>query len=621
MTPNSSATAATIDILAEGRRRTDRFFGTLLVVHFALALALARWYGTWASAVLVGGIATGVGFWLTRNRPGEFVTRAVIGASLMAYSGLLIHESHGMIEMHFHVFATLAFLLAYRDWRVPVVAAAVIAVHHLGGHLLQQGGAGIFVFPGDAMHQHGSGLLMVAVHAVFVVAETGVLAWLSRTLEREGTETTGLLTAASELAAGNVNVEVSGESSVAHGFRAALETLRRLVSEVRGVVEAASEGRLAHRARTEGLSGAYRDVLDGVNATVASLEESQERMQREHAVAEAFFSDLEVVVSRLEGRELAVRLPGAYGGRFGVMAVELNGALAVLDEAMSEVARSAESVAASAGEIAGGSTSLADGASRQAQTVDHVTASLQELRQMVGRSAENAATARALVSSATAASTQGAATMEQLTGAIAGIATSSRATQRIVKTIDEIAFQTNLLALNAAVEAARAGDAGRGFAVVAEEVRSLALRSAEAAKQTAELIEKAVQSAAAGTQFSDEANSVFVRIGSEVGRIAGVVEEIAAASAQQRDGAASIGGALEQINEVTQSTAATAEESASGSLELSQQASAMTSLVGSFRLSAVPARAALVATVPSSRTARDRVAVRSRREPAAVKAG
>lgn len=587
---------AAIDFIAEGRKKTDSFLGTLLVLHFLLSLGLASWYGTWWSAIVVGGTVAAVSFWVTRKRAGKPIARIVVGAGLMIFSGLFIHQSHGLLEMHFHVFASLAFLLAYRDWRVPIVAALTIAIHHVGFYLLQQFGQGVFIFPLDAMHQHTQGWILVALHAAFVVAETGVLVWLSRTLEAEGRETNILLSAATELAAGNVDVEVKGESTVALGFRAALTTLRRLVTEVEGVSHAASSGLLSHRANADGLSGAYRDVLDGVNTTVAALEASQNHMRVDQETSNAFFNDLQKTVTRVKERQLSARIAGTYDGRFGSTAVEFNEALSVLDSAMSEVSRSAATVSQSAEQIATGSATLAKGASRQAETLQEVTNNLQSLTRMVGRSAENTATVRELVENATSASEQGTTAMARLNTAIGEISTSSAATQRIVKTIDEIAFQTNLLALNAAVEAARAGDAGRGFAVVAEEVRSLALRSTEAARQTQELIETAVQSAAAGTQYSDEVNAVFSRIGEEVGRISVVVREIADASVKQRDGASSIGASIGTINSVTQTTAATAETSAHGSRELSEQASAMTSLVEGFALSGearkpLPARA------------------------------
>src|SRR5690606_549888 len=176
---------------------------------------------------------------------------------------------------------------------------------------------------------------------------------------------------------------------------------------------------------------------------------------------------------------------------------------------------------------------------------------------------------------------------------------SADQTAKIVKTIDEIAFQTNLLALNAAVEAARAGDAGKGFAVVAEEVRSLAQRSAEAAKSTAELIEGSVKNAEAGVRLSDEVARQLGDIVAGAEKVSDIVAEIAAASAEQAKGIGQINGAISQINQITQQNAANSEQSAAAAEELSAQAGQLADMVGHFRISgqeaagAAPGRPAL----------------------------
>jgi methyl-accepting chemotaxis protein len=171
------------------------------------------------------------------------------------------------------------------------------------------------------------------------------------------------------------------------------------------------------------------------------------------------------------------------------------------------------------------------------------------------------------------------------------IKASSDATARIVRTIDEIAFQTNLLALNAAVEAARAGDAGKGFAVVAEEVRSLAQRSAEAARNTSSLIEESVKNAVSGVELNADVLKQLGEIAGQVNRVGEVMGEIAAASEQQSDGVSQINGAVEQMNGVTQGVASNSEQSAASAEELSGQAEHMRELVGSFRLKRVSEQA------------------------------
>jgi methyl-accepting chemotaxis protein len=203
---------------------------------------------------------------------------------------------------------------------------------------------------------------------------------------------------------------------------------------------------------------------------------------------------------------------------------------------------------------------------------------------MTRQTARNAQEARALAVDADHAVTEGEKGMRELSHAITKIKASADATAKIVKTIDEIAFQTNLLALNAAVEAARAGAAGKGFAVVAEEVRNLAMRSADAAKNTATMIEESVRNAESGVHIQDNVLKSLTQISIKAKKVREVMDEIAAASDQQARGVDQIHGAMERMNRLTQQTAANSEESASTAEELSSQADVTQDLVASFKL-------------------------------------
>jgi methyl-accepting chemotaxis protein len=169
--------------------------------------------------------------------------------------------------------------------------------------------------------------------------------------------------------------------------------------------------------------------------------------------------------------------------------------------------------------------------------------------------------------------------MQNLTDSMGQIASASEETSKIIKTIDEIAFQTNLLALNAAVEAARAGEAGAGFAVVADEVRNLAMRAADAAKNTSELIESTVKKVEDGSALVTETNTAFSRVAEDVGKVGNLVSEISAASNEQSQGISQINQAVTEMDKVTQQNAASAEESASASEEMNAQAMQMKSNV------------------------------------------
>lgn len=255
-----------------------------------------------------------------------------------------------------------------------------------------------------------------------------------------------------------------------------------------------------------------------------------------------------------------------------------------ISEAMEQVMASAEQMNSAAAQINAGSQQLSQSASSQASSIEEVSSSLQELDSMSKNNALNAKGVQQLCETAREITIQSSESMQQLSEAMDRIKESSDSTSRIVKTIDEIAFQTNLLALNAAVEAARAGDAGKGFAVVAEEVRNLAIRSAEAAKNTAELIEGSVKNATTGVEINRVALANLQAVTQQVIKVSEMVAEIAAASDQQSAGVGQITTAVEQMSHVTQAVAANAQESAGAAAEMSSQASELQSNVSHFRL-------------------------------------
>jgi len=170
--------------LFELRQATDRLMGLLLLAHLPIGILVGLIEGHLLTAVLFGGLATGLPYWLIRTQPGAASTRYLVAIAFMAWSAILIHITGGMLELHFHIFVSLAFLLMYRDWTVPVVAAAFIAVHHVAFSLLQEGHAEHFTaFPAGQ-----NDLPRVVLHAAFVVFEVAVLVFLSRRLEDEVVE-------------------------------------------------------------------------------------------------------------------------------------------------------------------------------------------------------------------------------------------------------------------------------------------------------------------------------------------------------------------------------------------------------------------------------------------------
>ncbi len=244
-----------------------------------------------------------------------------------------------------------------------------------------------------------------------------------------------------------------------------------------------------------------------------------------------------------------------------------------LNEGSTQVAGAAQQISAS-------SQTLAEGSGQQAASIEETSSSLEELASMTKRNAENSQKANELAKQARSAADRGAGDMQAMSAAMQAIKASSDDIAKIIKTIDEIAFQTNILALNAAVEAARAGEAGMGFAVVADEVRNLAQRSAQAAKETAAKIEGAIGNTTRGVDLSNKVAATLNDIVTKAREMDELAAEVAGASREQTHGITQINTAVGQMDKVTQSNAASAEESAAAAEELNSQADAMKQSVG-----------------------------------------
>jgi chromosome segregation ATPase len=239
----------------------------------------------------------------------------------------------------------------------------------------------------------------------------------------------------------------------------------------------------------------------------------------------------------------------------------------------------AEQVAGASGQLSESSNSLAQSASREAASLEETSSCLEEMASMIRQSSEHAQAAREQSAAANAAALEGASGMRKMSEAMSAIGESSGNVSRIVKTINEIAFQTNLLALNASVEAARAGEAGRGFAVVANEVRALAQRSAQAARETAEKIEDSVAKSAYGIEISREVDEHLKTIASRTSEVDGLINRVAQALREQAQGVHQLNTTVAEMEKATQSNAANAEETASAAEELNAQTRMFTDAV------------------------------------------
>ncbi|MCD6507348.1 PAS domain-containing protein, partial [Candidatus Poribacteria bacterium] len=325
-------------------------------------------------------------------------------------------------------------------------------------------------------------------------------------------------------------------------------------------------------ARVEGeYKGDHARLKNSLNAAMENLQE--------------FVQESVGVMNRLAAFDLTARIEGDYKGGPAQIKDSFNAAMENLGEFVHQVAIAAEQIASAAEQTSSGSQSLSQNSSEQASSVEEVTSSLQELSSMVAQNADSVKEGKSVADTANSSIRKGIEYMNQLTDAVDKIKSSSEKTSKIIKTIDEIAFQTNLLALNAAVEAARAGEAGKGFAVVAEEVRNLAMRSAEAAKETASLIEESNSSVEYCADTNQKVTEIFGEITKNVDKLTQMMNEIAAASEEQKQGVEQINTAMDQINQAVQQNAANAEESASSAEELASQAEELRSMIANFKLS------------------------------------
>jgi len=289
------------------------------------------------------------------------------------------------------------------------------------------------------------------------------------------------------------------------------------------------------------------------------------------------------VAQAVAAGELGVHIRLQPGDRSSLMASLLT-MRDSLRQTVTGVRQRADGVATASGEIAQGNLDLSQRTEEQASALQQTAASMEQLTSTVRHNADNARQASALAQGATAVATRGGQVVGRVVENMRGIEGSSRRIGDIIGTIDGIAFQTNILALNAAVEAARAGEQGRGFAVVAAEVRTLAQRTAEAAREVKQLITDSVQRVQTGTALVDEAGQTMGEVVAQVQRVTDLVAEISAASAEQSQGVAQIGEAVAQMDQVTQQNAALVEEGSAAAESLKEQAAQLLQAVAVFRL-------------------------------------
>jgi len=362
-----------------------------------------------------------------------------------------------------------------------------------------------------------------------------------------------------------------GSRAILHeAMDAAKASLKAINEEIKRLAQAAAAGDFSVRGNSSAFDHDFRIMVNGLNAMMEVSDENLGKLS-------------ELLRALAEG-DLTHLMEGESKGVFARMRDDANATIAQLATIVAQIQVAAQSTDTAATEIAAGNDDLSRRTEQQAANLEETAASMEELTSTVKQNAEHARQANQLARSAATIASQGGEVVSQVVGTMAGIEASSKKMAEIISVIDGIAFQTNILALNAAVEAARAGEQGRGFAVVASEVRSLAQRSANAAKEIKHLIDESVEKVADGSELVSRAGSTMDQIVGSVQRVTDIMGEISAASQEQSAGIEQVSRTIVQMDEATQQNAALVEEATAAARAMEEQAAELSRAVSQFRL-------------------------------------
>jgi methyl-accepting chemotaxis protein len=369
----------------------------------------------------------------------------------------------------------------------------------------------------------------------------------------------------------SINVDSKDETGIlSEAMQNMARRIKRMCDDAVYLSKQALDGNLKARADVSLHRGDYAKIIQGINDTLDAIVNP--------------LSEAMNVMDRLSHKDLTARVNGSYNGDLNNLKNNINLAAKNLESSIVQVGIAVDQISSASNEISSGSQTLAEATSEQASSLEEIASSLEEISSLTGNNADNAKSGLKLADLAVQAVEEGNTAMTKMNAAMDAILKSSLETGKIIKTIDEIAFQTNLLALNAAVEAARAGDAGKGFAVVAEEVKNLAMRSAEAAKNTNVLIDESTNNSELGSGIVEQVTKSFLEMKEKFNKVKSIVNEISASSDEQAHGVSQISTGVGEMNRVTQQNAANAEESAAAAEELSGQAADLRGMVNQYTL-------------------------------------
>ncbi|MBN6151043.1 MCP four helix bundle domain-containing protein [Xanthomonas sp. AmX2] len=405
-----------------------------------------------------------------------------------------------------------------------------------------------------------------------------------------------------------------GSRAILHeSMDAAKASLLAINTQIQSLAQAAAVGDFSQRGDAQRFDHDFRVMIEHLNTMME--------------VADGNLTQVSQLLQAIAGGDLTARMHGEFHGVFASMRDDANSTVAQLTQIVGRIQQASSSISSAAGEIASGNNDLSRRTEQQAANLEETAASMEELTSTVKQNAEHARQANQLAIGAAGVASQGGEVVGRVVTTMHEIDASSRRIADIITVIDGIAFQTNILALNAAVEAARAGEQGRGFAVVASEVRTLAQRSASAAKEIKGLIDESVGKVAVGSQLVNQAGQTMGEIVASVQRVTDIMSEISAASQEQSAGIEQVNQTVTQMDEATQQNAALVEEATAAARSMEEQAGHLTDAVSLFKLdgqaapvaSLAPVAAPRAAYVPAPAPVRARTAPLAKVRPAPVR--